>query len=637
MLGLKFGRLPPILSVQLKRFVYDFSGPSIVQKKLNDQVKFPMILDMNKYVATKTIQQSDGQTVVISNEEFEAFLKEQLDALTKKGSSQADSAGLKNDYPNDSLKPSSNGEYAFEQKHTSDYGESLYDVGLSSETDMYGDAKGPGEFDLPEPQSNSGSSISYSGINSSAHNTVNYDSMTAEEVQQLIKNRGEWIYELYAVLIHSGAITGGHYFAYIKDLDTKKWWSFNDSNVTPIEESTVREAWGGPVSTTTTSYGTYGSYYNTSYYSTPAMSNSNAYMLMYRKVCSDASKVVPFPSDDMVPEAIKKLVRDEEESKAAKLRAEQELRNRLLIKIHWNNVEHQIQCKKTDTYEDFLEYLWNHFKLEFHCCSLSSRSDTSCSTQSMKLPVTLLDLPTPPISTQDSNDNNNGSNGNSSAAPPRPDSRCSNEAVGDKSESSEVTTNVNDMNDFCAAESVQIEEEEVSKFSLFRLRHYNSYSKVKSDIVDFESSRNMQLGDLLFSDYKPMILETRRPEEDWELFFADGCTVLLQEFDSVTFTFKDARSVRFKKNFTVRDLKNVISKWVSYPEDCIQVLKITNFGIYDAQKDVLVGDDKPVGELCTVCDPMKLIFEYKQSMGDEIRSISSISTATGGFGNCQFF
>jgi ubiquitin carboxyl-terminal hydrolase 47 len=41
--GLKFGRLPQILSVQLKRFVYDFSGSEIVQKKLNDVVKFPMV------------------------------------------------------------------------------------------------------------------------------------------------------------------------------------------------------------------------------------------------------------------------------------------------------------------------------------------------------------------------------------------------------------------------------------------------------------------------------------------------------------------------------------------------------------------------------------------------------------------
>ena len=40
-----------------------------------------------------------------------------------------------------------------------------------------------------------------------------------------------------AVLIHSGAIYGGHYYAYIKDMDTGKWMNFNDSSVTEIDVS----------------------------------------------------------------------------------------------------------------------------------------------------------------------------------------------------------------------------------------------------------------------------------------------------------------------------------------------------------------------------------------------------------------
>jgi ubiquitin C-terminal hydrolase len=37
------------------------------------------------------------------------------------------------------------------------------------------------------------------------------------------------------VLIHSGGVSGGHYYAYIKDLDSGKWFNFNDSNVSEIE------------------------------------------------------------------------------------------------------------------------------------------------------------------------------------------------------------------------------------------------------------------------------------------------------------------------------------------------------------------------------------------------------------------
>ena len=32
------------------------------------------------------------------------------------------------------------------------------------------------------------------------------------------------MYELYAVLIHSGSALGGHYYAYIKNLSDGKWY-----------------------------------------------------------------------------------------------------------------------------------------------------------------------------------------------------------------------------------------------------------------------------------------------------------------------------------------------------------------------------------------------------------------------------
>ena len=615
--GLKFGRLPPILSVQLKRFVYDFSGETIVQKKLNDQVKFPMILDMNKYVATRTVQ-TDGDSAVVSNEEFEEFLKEQLDVLTKKSqessSSSATDHGLKEEGSASKVS----------------YGESLYDVDLTATTsaNLYGDDAFTEDTHVKMESS--------CEKNTSNNASVNYDSMTEEEVQQLIKDRGEWIYELYAVLIHSGAITGGHYFAYIKDLDSKRWWSFNDSNVTPIDESTVREAWGGPIISTVNTYrpygNTYGNYYTgtytSTYYSnpTPTMSSSNAYMLMYRKVCSDPSNAVSFPSDDLVPEHVKSIIRQEEELKASRLKADLEWRNRLFVKVFWNSTEHSIRCQKSDTYGELMEILWNTLKLDVQCANVSSNS--SCSTQSLKSPAMLLDLPKPPA------DNDNHNTHNTTVNAPRPDSPSSYGAVGDKSEMSEVTT-IHDMSDFHGAEpSAEVAPlPEVSKFSLFRMRPYNQYTFVKSEPIDFEVSKLMTLSDLGFTDYRTYMVETRKPGESWELFHSDGYTLLLQEFDGVSFSFKDPRSVRFQKGFTLRDVKEAITKWVVYPEDCIQLLKVSNIGLYDARKEILIGDDKPLSELCTVTDAMKLIFERidnKQSVGDEIRSVSSISTSTGG-------
>ena len=103
--GLKFGKLPLIMSVQLKRFVYDFTGYTVVQKKVNEMVTFPMLLDMNKYVARRKRAPSIGspgnkagaalsrnnsvtsQNSTSGNDlddgEFETFLKAQMAELRK--------------------------------------------------------------------------------------------------------------------------------------------------------------------------------------------------------------------------------------------------------------------------------------------------------------------------------------------------------------------------------------------------------------------------------------------------------------------------------------------------------------------------------------------------------------------------
>jgi ubiquitin carboxyl-terminal hydrolase 47 len=53
--GLKFRQLPYLLSLQLKRFDYDFS--TFARIKLNDEVRFPLLLDMNPYMQQQQQQQ----------------------------------------------------------------------------------------------------------------------------------------------------------------------------------------------------------------------------------------------------------------------------------------------------------------------------------------------------------------------------------------------------------------------------------------------------------------------------------------------------------------------------------------------------------------------------------------------------
>lgn len=45
----------------------------------------------------------------------------------------------------------------------------------------------------------------------------------------VLLKQGEFVYELYATLIHNGGAFGGHYFAYIKNQEDSLWYNYNDS------------------------------------------------------------------------------------------------------------------------------------------------------------------------------------------------------------------------------------------------------------------------------------------------------------------------------------------------------------------------------------------------------------------------
>lgn len=46
---------------------------------------------------------------------------------------------------------------------------------------------------------------------------------------------------MYSVLVHSGDITGGHYFALIRPEANDKWFRFDDDRVTPVSKKEVFE------------------------------------------------------------------------------------------------------------------------------------------------------------------------------------------------------------------------------------------------------------------------------------------------------------------------------------------------------------------------------------------------------------
>ncbi|KAE9551831.1 hypothetical protein FO519_004963 [Halicephalobus sp. NKZ332] len=114
------------------------------------------------------------------------------------------------------------------------------------------------------------------------------------EVQEMLK-KGKYVYELFAILIHQGSATGGHYFAYIKNLEQSKWLCFNDTQVKAVDIDEVKKSFGG----------------------SGWSSNMNGYMMVYRQV--DPEKNQKFTRRSELPAHVVNWLKqwEEEENRQA--------------------------------------------------------------------------------------------------------------------------------------------------------------------------------------------------------------------------------------------------------------------------------------------------------------------------------
>lgn len=69
------------------------------------------------------------------------------------------------------------------------------------------------------------------GIDLSQHRHEDKRGVDLNSESELV---GPYMYELYAIMIHSGSASGGHYYAYIKDFKTDQWLCFNDQSVSVV-------------------------------------------------------------------------------------------------------------------------------------------------------------------------------------------------------------------------------------------------------------------------------------------------------------------------------------------------------------------------------------------------------------------
>jgi ubiquitin carboxyl-terminal hydrolase 47 len=130
------------------------------------------------------------------------------------------------------------------------------------------------------------------------------DALKQQRLQEVVRESkagGEHVYELYAVLVHSGSAFSGHYYAYIKDFESCQWSEFNDSVVRRISYDKVVKAFGKAEEA-------------------QATNATNAYMLMYRKVVDSGLKSV---AQSSIPSYLQDMI--------AQQQAEEDLRTAELI------------------------------------------------------------------------------------------------------------------------------------------------------------------------------------------------------------------------------------------------------------------------------------------------------------------
>ncbi|XP_076039758.1 ubiquitin carboxyl-terminal hydrolase 47-like isoform X2 [Oratosquilla oratoria] len=292
--GLKFTRFPYLLTIHLKRFDFDYQ--TLHRIKLNDKVTFPNVLDLNNFIDCAS-----------ENKE------EKIESTTHVGQEK-----VAQDKPDDAS--------------TSDSGLATID----------------GED----------SSIEHTHVPPHPHENTDEDegidvSSMYNEKNKTCLSSGPFVYDLFSIMVHSGSASGGHYYAYIKDLTTGEWYCFNDQSVSRITYDDIRKTYGGGSSR--------GYYSNWS-------SSANAYMLMYRQI--DKEKNVDSFTKEHFPKHITELVQRMADEEAAEREAREMERSMCRIKLFCQHpttkhmMEKKLRIHKDTTLRETVKLAYEELELE---------------------------------------------------------------------------------------------------------------------------------------------------------------------------------------------------------------------------------------------------------------------------------
>ncbi|XP_038690434.1 ubiquitin carboxyl-terminal hydrolase 12-like isoform X2 [Tripterygium wilfordii] len=142
------------------------------------------------------------------------------------------------------------------------------------------------------------------------------------EADRTVRN----LYTLHSVLVHSGGVHGGHYYAYIRPTLSDQWFKFEDERVTKEDvKRALEEQYGGEEEVPHTNPGFNNSPFKFTKY-------SNAYMLVYIRE-SDKDKIICNVDEKDIAEHLQIRLKKEQEEKEQKKKEKAEAHLYTYIKV----------------------------------------------------------------------------------------------------------------------------------------------------------------------------------------------------------------------------------------------------------------------------------------------------------------
>ncbi|KAI8006041.1 Ubiquitin carboxyl-terminal hydrolase 12 [Camellia lanceoleosa] len=155
------------------------------------------------------------------------------------------------------------------------------------------------------------------------------------------------LYTLHSVLVHSGGVHGGHYYAYIRPTLSEQWFKFDDERVTKEDmKRALEEQYGGEEELPQTNPGFNNSPFKFTKY-------SNAYMLVYIRE-SDKEKIICNVDEKDIAEHLRIRLKKEQEEKEQKRKEKAEAHLYTIIKVARD--EDLLEQLGRDVYFDLVDH-----------------------------------------------------------------------------------------------------------------------------------------------------------------------------------------------------------------------------------------------------------------------------------------